>query len=273
MIRVFQKSDSLEVMEYSKSECSYKLNREELDRKSYSNYFSKYCIPSVCPFCSGNFEIRETNGPHWFSPNVSVCPHCGYWTLGGHYTSAGYVGGWNMYLYWNAKLEEYELNDDSVPIIELKEYLAKHREAVRDISPTKLEVLVSDIYRETGDYSEVIHVGRPMDGGVDVVLIKNESETTLVQVKQRKEGKTESVSTIRNLLGAMYREGSLRGIVVSTADAFSWCARKEATGEVPNFGITYEIDLIDEGKLNEMIVSGQNRSEPWAFGLGMLHID
>jgi hypothetical protein len=72
----------------------------------------------------------------------------------------------------------------------------------------------------------------------------------------------------------MFRDGSLRGIVVSTADAFTWHATREAAGTVERFASTYSIDLVDEGKLRAMITAaGPSPGHPWEFGLSFLHID
>ena len=73
----------------------------------------------------------------------------------------------------------------------------------------------------------------------------------LVQAKRRqKPDRTEGVSTIRNLLGAMFLNRSLCGIVASTADHFSYRAR-EAAGKATSLGM--EIRLFDIGKLKRML--------------------
>ena len=61
-------------------------------------------------------------------------------------------------------------------------------------------------------------LGRPRDGGVDVLLIDAEKEEWLIQVKRRKsQNSTEGVNTIRNILGVMTVKDVYKGIVVSTA--------------------------------------------------------
>lgn len=274
MIRVFQRSDSLWRTDFHTGESSYEINGRSIQSAEYRRRLSEYGTPNDCPFCTSRLLLEDTDGPRWFSPPVRRCAACGYWALGGHFTSSG--GGaqsWHKSLYWCAKLEEYRYDDESIPIQELRAYVDSRPEEIRSISPKNLERLVADVYRSSGQYANVMHVGKPADGGVDVVLVQGDGEPVLVQVKQRAMGGTESVVTVRNLLGAMYREGALRGAVVSTADAFSWHAIREASGNVERLGVTYVVELVDEGKLSAMLTDTASDPRPWEFGLSMLHID
>jgi hypothetical protein len=110
---------------------------------------------------------------------------------------------------------------------------------------------VADIFRANHASSEVIHVGKPDDGGVDVILIDSANEQWLAQVKRReRQDSSEGVSTIRNLIGTMVLEGAKRGIVVSTADHFTLRAR-QAAKKLKKQG--FYIELIDKGILNRML--------------------
>ncbi|MBN2570484.1 MAG: restriction endonuclease [Ignavibacteriales bacterium] len=68
---------------------------------------------------------------------------------------------------------------------------------------------------------EVEHVGKSHDGGIDLLIV-NSDKPILVQVKRRtKSDAVESISTIRDFLGAMYIKSNFNGIIVSTAKRFS----------------------------------------------------
>ena len=118
-------------------------------------------------------------------------------------------------------------------------------------APRNLEKLVADIFRANYENAQALHVGRPDDGGVDVIFIDTENRQWLIQVKRRESpGHAEPVETIRNLLGAMVLSKSSLGIVVSTADHFTYRAY-EAVGRARECGM--RINLIDRKKLDRML--------------------
>jgi len=73
----------------------------------------------------------------------------------------------------------------------------------------------------------------------------------------------EGVSTLRNLLGTLLIEGISQGIVVSTADHFTYQAYK-AANKAESKG--YLIKLIDRGKLDRML-SPFLPKNPWKSAL------
>jgi restriction endonuclease Mrr len=154
-----------------------------------------------------------------------------------------------------SKIQEYPLKSESIPLAELQSYVRRNPEALRSIHWRALEKLVAEIFRASRSFQEVIHVGKTNDGGVDVILVATSSERILVQVKRRTRPSIESVSTVRNLLGAMIAHGTLDGIVVSTADHFSSYAQSFVE-KLTKGKIAYKIELKDFGKLKEMISSG-----------------
>ena len=96
-------------------------------------------------------------------------------------------------------------------------------------NPTRFEKFIADVFRSNYTNAEVLHVGRPHDGGTDVLLIDAEKRQWLIQVKRRESpSNSEGVGIIRDILGAMHLKGVRRGIVVSNADRFSRYAQKAA---------------------------------------------
>src|SRR5260370_14483325 len=89
-----------------------------------------------------------------------------------------------------------------------------------------LEKLVAECFRAVWQHVEVVHVGKPGDGGVDVLFVTSQGDRWIVQCKRRSAaGAVESVETVRALLGALVENNSLRGVVVSTAKKFRVSAR------------------------------------------------
>jgi hypothetical protein len=213
--------------------------------------------PSTCEYCG--YPLRERCWRRevgaWGERKCAVliaCDQCRFWEwyrCDSMPCSLGHPD--QNHLQCASKLREFEGDlPDSIGG-ELAQYLRRRTDAWCRFTPAGLEQVVSDILRANYQQAEVIHVGRPDDGGVDVIFVDAGGPTWLVQVKRRsKPGSAEGVSTLRNLLGAMILERSLRGLVVSTADRFSMRARATA-GAARQLG--YEIRLADRGVLDRML--------------------
>jgi len=120
-----------------------------------------------------------------------------------------------------------------------------------EITPGNLERFLSAAFRSTGEYCKVKHVGRPGDGGIDVVLVDASSNKWLVSVKRRETPtKTEPISTLRDILGAMILEGSRHAIIATTAGRFSAPAR---SAKVTALQKGLRIELMDRNALNRLI--------------------
>lgn len=134
---------------------------------------------------------------------------------------------------------------------ELASYLRQNPRKWHQYEPKRLEKLVADIFRANYHEAEVVHIGKPDDGGVDILFIDSTNQQHLIQVKRRiQEDSAEGVSTIRNLIGAMVLKEAIRGIVVSTADHFTLRAQ-QAAKKAQYLGLY--IQLVDRGILNLML--------------------
>ena len=150
-----------------------------------------------------------------------------------------------------SKLREFDSDLPEGVSTELARYLRANPDAWHRYDPTRFEKLVADIYRANHRHSEVVHVGKPDDGGVDVVMVDSGGQQWLIQAKRRERPNcAEGVSTVRNLVGTLTIEGALRGVVVSTADRFSLRARQTAT-RVLDRGLV--VELVDKGVLDRML--------------------
>lgn len=105
----------------------------------------------------------------------------------------------------------------------------------------EFEMLVGEHFRRQG-FQVSRQGGNGPDGGVDIVL-KNKSETYLVQCKQWKAYKV-GVQPVRELFGVMSARGASGGYVV-TSGVF--------TGEAMDFARGLNLELIDGRKLRQII--------------------
>ncbi len=132
-------------------------------------------------------------------------------------------------------------------------HIRSNPDLLHSFTPKRFEKFVADVFRANYTNAEVLHVGKPYDGGVDVLLIDDSKEQWLIQVKRREsKNHSEGIDTIRNVLGAMHLNGVRRGIVVSTANRFSRNAiqatAKAKAGEYPMI-----VQLVDKGIFNKML--------------------
>lgn len=217
---------------------------------------------SFCPFCKTNLHIADKYEEDPDEQKIYVtahavvgeCSKCGYWQAY-FYQELGGSGPYGCPgAEWEAHISKLSEFPDKIPegcYQELAQYLKINPSFWHTINPTKLEKLVADIFRANHRDCEVIHVGKPNDGGVDVVFVDSGKNRWMIQVKRRELAKkAEGVSTLRNLLGALLLENSKHGIVVSTSDHFSFWAQK-AKNQALTTG--YTIELVDKGKLKRLI--------------------
>lgn len=167
----------------------------------------------------------------------------------------------------NSKTRSFDSLAPDGTLSEVAQFFRRNPRLYNSVAPKYLEQLVARIFRECGEYAEVTHIGRPDDGGVDVVLVESHAASWLVQVKRRESpAAVESVSTVRNLLGTLILENSDRGIIVSTADHFSLRARQAVDRSA---GSGFLIRLLDKRALDALL--GRALPEaPWAEILGQL---
>ena len=162
-----------------------------------------------------------------FSGAIEYCRSCRYWRF--HYTKTDtFPRGCGLTLAYSsiaAKRREYEGELPDGVSEELAVWLRRTPAGWYTMNTRRFEQLVADVFRRNHSTAEVTHVGRPDDGGVDVLLVESDGRQWLIQAKRRESPHaSEGISTVRNLLGAMVLEGARHGAVVSTADHFSYRA-------------------------------------------------
>jgi restriction endonuclease Mrr len=113
--------------------------------------------------------------------------------------------------------------------------------AVSQLTPTEFEVFVGTLFENFG--CTVEHTGKGGDGGIDLRVRGPNGKPGLVQCKQYAPDHPVGAPTVRNLRGAMAREGIDLGFLVTTS-TFTQPAREEAEGS--------GIYLFDAEKLNNL---------------------
>jgi len=211
---------------------------------------------SMCPFCNSSViraEHFDEEVDDWlYSAEyafVVECQNCGFWqSYWSGVQESPRDDEWEGHI---SKLSEFPEDIPEGCLQEYAQYLKTHPNYWNEIEPLSLERLIADIFRANYENSEVIHLGQPNDGGVDVLFIDSVKKRWLIQVKRRgSPNTTEGVSTLRNLLGALVLRSTRYGIVVSTADHFSYWAFK-AKEKARTLG--YTVELVDRGKLKRLI--------------------
>lgn len=189
----------------------------------------------------------ETHEVLWY------CSNCRYWQYHHHFSVIrnSILQGCGEDACYISKLREF---DERVPEecgTELSQLLRRSPAKWHSLDPEGMEKLVAEVFRANYAHADVMHVGRPDDGGIDVIFVDSAGKQWLIQVKRRESpSAVEGVATVRNLLGTMMLEGCMQGVVVSTADHFSYRAY-EAAGRAAELGWT--IRLVDKGKLDRMV--------------------
>jgi len=226
-----------------------------------ARFLDNWEAPSMCEYCGAPIQEQfwgrevDENWEIWDGNKWAIlinCENCRFWEWYRRDCIPSNLGHPDEnHLQCASKLRAFEGDLPDVINWELAQYLRRRPNAWCRFTPAGLEQVVADILRANYREAEVIHVGRPGDGGVDVLLIDSGGPTWLVQVKRRsKPESVESVETLRNLLGAIVLHGTLHGLVVSTADRFSTRTRAAVT-TARQFG--YEIRLADRGVLERML--------------------
>lgn len=228
-----------------------------------------------CPYCgtklsassSGRYDDidGDEDGQRCAYELVEFCTRCRFWQLQedrlSFFGERATTFSRHDATIFASKIREFDTVAPDGALDEISQWFRRDPLKYHNVTPLYLEKLVKKIFEESGTYVEVHHVGRPGDGGVDVVLVDSENKTWLVQVKRRESPTAvERVDTIRNLLGTLVLGNSRTGVVVSTADHFTRNARVSAKMAAD---VGYTIELVDKKALDRLL--GQTlRSGGWS---------
>lgn len=239
---------------------------DDPDKDQYINAFDWEILPDFefCIYCSDRLikvQDEEYDDEHLVRDYcVWYCRNCRFWQSRVYSDPyGGCMPGPDNWAYIS-KLREFASDLPDGCSSELASFIKRHPNFIYSCDPTRFEKVVADIFRANFKNSEVLHVGKPDDGGVDILMVDGQAQQWLIQVKRRtSHGASEGVATVRNMLGAMILEGTPRSIIVSNANQFSLRAQ-QAVARAEEAGLT--VRLIDKGILNRM-VDAALPDRPW----------
>jgi hypothetical protein len=230
------------------------------------NSFLNHC----CPNCNTKFqEYSRFNEERMLYDNsqltgtsiketwkliLLVCNSCGWWQV----TRKGFRGKESAITHdiftFHSILERVDPGSDRMAMINLRQKLQDNWKSHKDLSSAEMAELVRDILKE--HYScDVIHtkshVNTP-DGGIDLLIAHDGTVIKEgVQVKRRLNGKPESISYVRDFLGALMIKGLQKGTFVTTSERFTKDVVEAQAILYKNSKI--ELNLIDAGRLLELL--------------------
>lgn len=233
-------------------------------------FFSK---KGHCPFCNiaanlvyDHYDERPRFIDMFLFMKVWECEGCGWWEFSSEFSEEKDLIYEMDSLHWAERkyaiVRRYDISKHQTPVRTLIAELRKNKQLLYEMEPHRLEYVAQYVFSSFYN-CEVRHVGKSHDGGVDLIVVQSE-EPILVQVKRRASPKAaESVSTVREFIGAMYLKNARHGIIVSTARRFSREAQSSARKIVEDRKFIL-FDLIDYGRFCSMLdVIKKDDDKPW----------
>jgi restriction endonuclease Mrr len=231
---------NLNYSEYLIDEYEYDLsgsvnNPTRIEYKLPEEYKSFYKKRGYCPFCHTAIQNVYKNqksatlGADLFETiDIWECD-CGFWEAFSSFTEEKdlitEIDSKNWQKLYYSKVASVEDSKKEKAVKQLVSEIKNNSARLYSIDPLKFEQIAQYVFSAFFK-CEVEHVGKSHDGGVDLLIV-NSDKPILVQVKRReKANSVESVSTVRDFLGAMYIKNNFNGIILSTAKSFSKPSQK-----------------------------------------------
>jgi restriction system protein len=214
-----------------------------------------YCQTAMYRFPAKKFD----SGDRSLIVQFSLCPCCGWWTV--YRVHQGFLPRSReaeSYSGAIGSLKELDLTDVSVPIDEVRRYLAARKEKVFEVDPSVFEDVVGSIYKDFGYSVRVTGQrvpGREGDDGIDVILDSSEG-TIGIQVRRYMKDRRIEAEQIRSLVGALVYGRHTKGIFVTTS-SFRRGAKKTAKRFAE---IGYPVELVDAQRFFEALGIAQLES-------------
>lgn len=245
--------------------------KEYLLPHDYKVFFKE---KGFCPFCNERMQIAYQNSKSdiigvdlYESINIWEC-NCGFWEAFSRFSEERDLidevdsKHWEK-LYYSIIASVEDLNKERA-VKQLVSEIRKDATLLYKINPTRLEQIAQYVFSSHFN-CEVEHVGQSHDGGVDLLII-NSDKPILVQVKRReKASSVESVSTVRDFLGAMYIRNNYKGIIVSTAKSFSKPSEK-VVDDLKNENRLEYFEMFDFSRFSSTLnLVDLSRKKNWEF--------
>ena len=229
---------------------------------TYGDSFEPMPDIGLCPLCNTQCP-KMIHGKGDLDCELHRCAACGGWDLigGERVTHDPYlVSAYHSENQYRGILRTFDSEAADVPTRILIEHCRRNPKLLYETHHTKFEELVSDVFKDFGA-SEVHHLGRPGDDGIDLMLILGDIQVA-IDVKRRLSPITEPVSLVRHFIGVLQLEGVKNGLIVSTADHFSPKAIEKAESARTRPGVN--IELIDFMSFVDMLQLANGKTPaPW----------
>ncbi len=213
-----------------------------------------------CPFCKSTMRNRFSDDETFL---VADCKFCGFWRV---IKSQGLGGFRNKYETpaWRGVAKYYDTSDVEVPLADLRRFLFRKPNHLANVNPFVFEELMADCLRSAFPGCEIAKIGGVRDRGIDLILVRANGESYLVQVKRRSNiEKKETVEVVRQLNGVLFRENIPRGLVITTAHHYTRDAIDETWVNVDG-GVWKSIDLYGyQDIVDWLALPSPSPYEPW----------
>ena len=221
-----------------------------------------------CPFCRTPLRVvftftTDMTGGHgslcWRSDyfksqsKLERCFSCGWWKAVEFGTSEGIPHGFVQNQITNGaagSLKELDLEDLTVPIQEIRDFLVAKYERRFEIHPQIFEETVASVFSSLGWHSSVTAYSN--DRGIDAILEKA-GRYVGVQVKRYKN--SIAVEQIRSLAGALVLNDMTEGIFVTTSSFQRGAGKLTRDYELRG----YRIHLIDSSRFFDALKIAQSQ--------------
>jgi restriction system protein len=175
-----------------------------------------YCRTPLARLPAKKFEVGERT----LIVQFSLCLSCGWWTVYRvHQGDLPRSREAESYSGTIGCLKELDLKDVSIPLGEVRKYIAAKKEKVYEVNPDVFEDIVASVFQDFGYRVRVTGQrvpGEEGDDGIDVILESSEG-TIGIQVRRYKKSLRIEAEAIRSLAGAMLLGGHTKGIFVTTS--------------------------------------------------------
>lgn len=143
-----------------------------------------------------------------------TCEICGWWVLEKRvFLSSKSKQIWESAFATCGRLKNLDLDDVTIPIEDVRTYIAAKYKDRFAVHPRTYEEIVSSVFKDLG--YESIATAYSNDGGIDVILTDSKNNQIGVQVKRSKN--RIKVDQIRAFLGALIINNYTKGVFVTTS--------------------------------------------------------
>lgn len=197
---------------------------------------------------------------------IAECDVCGWWTIAMQINEDSMLWGLkDRYRILTGSAKKYDIRDSDVPINLLLSYLARNPKKMVNTHFSAFERVAQSCMKEYYGDCEVLHLGSNSgDGGVDLMVVRHNKDSVLIQVKRRRDiEKNEGITAVRELNGVLFKKGAAHGGVVTTAKGFTAGAYAEAR-EAAKTNRRYKMDFFAFDNIKELLnLTGARPEEGW----------